>query len=86
MDTDKVMADGSINKLSPYETQGASALLDAATLAGSWIVVDQLMDRGRPRRSYFSSWLSNAARNGLPSKHRPLERLGSAREGTRSGT
>ena len=86
MDTDKVMADGSINKLIYMKLKEVfSALLDAATLAGSWIVVDRTNGQGSATAELLLELaLERGAQRPTIVAIDSLERLGSAREGTRS--
>ena len=86
MDTDKVMADGSINRLILSKLKEVfGALLDAATLAGSWIVVDRTDGRGSASAELLLELaLERGAQRPVIVAIDSLERLGRAREGTTS--
>jgi hypothetical protein len=86
VDTDELLADGSINKLIYTRLQEVfGAFLDAAAVAGSWIVVDRTCGQGSATAELLiEQALERGAQRPIILAIDSLERLGKARDGSRS--
>ena len=86
VDTDVTMKDGSINNLIYTKlTQVFAALLDAAALAGSWVIVDRTNGQGSATAEILLELaLERGASRPVIVAIDSLERLGKARAGRRS--
>ena len=86
VDTDSKLHDNSISSLIHGKLKDAfSAMLGAAALTGSWVVVDRTCGRGSPTAEFL---IELALARGAPRPHivsvDSLERLGKARAGSKS--